>query len=97
MDRTNRGGWWSVEEKASRAGLMLCGADEEAPLTYDVYKCGFTDRPAIKTTTVGNDRVRYYPGKYPLRDEIHALAHARPSKGRELRKILLLFISDVAV
>lgn len=59
MDRTNRGGWWSSEEKASRAELMLCGADEEAPLAYDVYKYGFTDRQAIKTTTIGNDRVRY--------------------------------------
>ncbi|CAG9991568.1 unnamed protein product [Clonostachys byssicola] len=57
MDRTNRGGWWSGEEKASRAGLMLCGAYEEAPLTYDVYNYGFTDRPAIKTTTIGNDRM----------------------------------------
>ncbi|CAI6093497.1 unnamed protein product [Clonostachys chloroleuca] len=84
MDRTNRGGWWSSEEKASRAELMLCGADEEAPLAYDVYKYGFTDRQAIKTTTIENDR-------------IPALVHARPSKGWELRKNLLLFISDVAV
>ncbi|CAH0037798.1 unnamed protein product [Clonostachys solani] len=58
MDRTNRGGWLLGEEKASRAELMLGGADEEAPTTS-------TSRAAIKTTTIGNDGVRYCQGQYP--------------------------------